>query len=221
MSKSTVKYIDEVHDHVALCIRQYPTLYKCRTFVLHHIFCVNGNGYRWENGRPWSETASPIYKTANAMIKDKRKMRDQRLGDQRLLDIVSSPRFLISEAYEESILRFRFDNSYNLALIPWVHKDSMFDFFESSRNPDLYSGHFYPMSPGYNMLDNIPNNVKPAWLAAAREMIMEILSAPKSAHSMLSYSAEQNEKVYRTNIRLAKKVSKDLNLRFGKGEYKG
>jgi len=217
MYKSNVNYIDEVHEHVALCIRQYPTLYRCRTFVLHHIFCVNGNGYSWENGRPWCVTAPPIYKTANAMIKDKKKMREQLLGGQRSLDSVNSLRFLVSEAYEESILRFRFDNSYNLALIPWVYKDLMSDFFDSSRSPNLYSEHLYPMSPGYTMLDNIPNDVKPAWLSAAREMIVEILSAPKSAHSMLSYSKEQNEKVYRTNIRLAKKVSKDLNLRFGKG----
>lgn len=40
----------KVQDTLVDCIRRYPSLYKTGGDVLHHLFCVIGNGYRWCDG---------------------------------------------------------------------------------------------------------------------------------------------------------------------------
>lgn len=40
----------DVNRTIAGMIHTFPSLFKNRTQALHHLFCVNGNGFEWENG---------------------------------------------------------------------------------------------------------------------------------------------------------------------------
>jgi hypothetical protein len=44
--------VNKVDAQVRKSMAAYPDLYDNRFDVLHHIFCVLGNGYEWVNGEP-------------------------------------------------------------------------------------------------------------------------------------------------------------------------
>lgn len=44
-----------LHRNIVESIREYPTIYEFGADVLHHIFCVIGNGFEWRNGRAVEE----------------------------------------------------------------------------------------------------------------------------------------------------------------------
>lgn len=41
---------EDLHTYLVEKIRQYPSIYPTGGEVLHHVFCVNGNGIDWVNG---------------------------------------------------------------------------------------------------------------------------------------------------------------------------
>lgn len=53
MSKVKLSSLDK---HVKQMMLNYPSIFPSRLECLHHLFCVNGNGYDWKDGImvPWS-----------------------------------------------------------------------------------------------------------------------------------------------------------------------
>lgn len=56
--------MSKVHKEIVRALRHYPDLFQTRMDVLHHMFIVNGSGYRWKRGELvyefHSEDGAPI-----------------------------------------------------------------------------------------------------------------------------------------------------------------
>jgi len=99
----------------------------------------------------------------------------------------------VSEREEEAVARLK-----NGEKVTWDEEREI----ESHRS-------YYPMSHQYSALTNIPDNVRPDWLAGAREMIRYIIEHGKGPEDGERYMDNKR------NIALAKAVEKQLNERFG------
>jgi hypothetical protein len=124
-------------------ILAYPLIYSNRTEVLHHVFCVIGNGYKWsEDG-----TVVPT---------DERSPWDQ---EEQLIKIEED-----LEAYEpfiQEILRPGMLASYLAELETVENVETLIHVRPSIEN-------IYPQSD-YALLMNVPENAKAEWKALADE----------------------------------------------------
>lgn len=212
-----IKYNDEVHEHIALSIRQYPTLYNCRTDVLEHMCCVLGNGYDWKDGRLVTDPYKKVYKSANQMIKEHRISFNEAMPAS-FKDIPKSPMSLAKDVLKETILRFKFDNAHILALVNWDTDDSIGTFFKNDMNYIYFkTGHrIYPMHKEYSTMLAIPDDARPEWVNACREMCIQIFKVDESAHYSNAYSDKDNNRNYKNNIHIADLALKNMATKFGK-----
>ena len=71
-----------VRDTVKSAIWQYPSLFHNRTEVLHHLFCVLGNGFDWEDGelvdRWQDERPDDLYERINRVDEGEAELRESR-----------------------------------------------------------------------------------------------------------------------------------------------
>ncbi len=192
--------------YVAEAIRNYPTLFKNRTDVLQHLFFVNGNGLEWVDGML-------IDRYDNAAKDRARDLRDEAAE----LAECAEPHEedgIIPEAhrryYEQQIARIRtgvrkhnllvqftIDHADMLALMPW--------------DRELHS--IYPICE-YAKMCNVPDDVKPDWLAGIREMIFALFACDVTKKRPDRTDAEhENER--QQNIAWCDKVLQDLTTRFG------
>ena len=121
-----------INDTVKLALLSYPTLFSSASDVLHHLFCVNGNGYYWENGELiGGEDTSTI--DSNALAE---KGRDN--FSQRIAKFKSDPLFKGSDntLFDEQQL-----HNYNFI----VANIDRFSSTEAIRRPKLNGG-LYPLS---------------------------------------------------------------------------
>jgi len=160
-----------------------PLLYKKRVDVLHHLFCVNGTGLEWIGG----ELVDP----------------ESEVGSDVPEDFPVDPAH--SEIKQEGIRRFneRMRAEYERRL------EVIDDLVQSD---DLrMQGGFYPLSE-YSRLMTIPDDVKPDWLAGAREVIEAIFRHEPTGER------DDTAEAHAHNVEWADKALRDIQERFGKSD---
>lgn len=201
-----------INQDIARAIRRWPTLYRCRTDVLHQWFCVNGNGMDWIDGRlssrSWSgDEPMPSVEEQIADSTDwMRKRLDEAVGDP-----VAAAKYRIMIKREAKRIAFNMENAEDLALVPWsmIYRPSAKDGF-------LPPAAIYPLCQ-YACMNEVPDDVDPEYLAAVREMIFVVFNSRANQPGISCYDEEHNLKVHGENIRFADQVLQDLARRFGDG----
>lgn len=189
-------------------IRRWPTLYACRTDVLHQWFCVNGNGMEWVNGRLVGYDSTKRMPSLKRIIADATEplRHNQKIFQD---DPEQAAKYRVLIRMEEDLIRTRYQMAEDLALITWDQGCTAGSEFPSRR--------IYPLCE-YARMNRVPDDVDPEYLAAVREMILVVFRSDPS-NTMTSYDAtpEQQTTAHQANIQFADRVLQDLALRFGDG----
>ncbi len=145
-----------IRDTVYEMMTTYPSLFKTKSDCFHHLFFVNGNGCDWVDGEivywvPEGERIEPH-------VEDEDKTIRESSGFEKNPDIND-------KRYNYIRLRTRQTNAALLFTL---------DNFDLIMETELVSfSYIYPYSPGYNLLTEMPDDVKPDW----REAIADCLFA--------------------------------------------
>lgn len=208
-----------VNEFVADAIQRYPTLFGCRTDVLHHLFCVNGNGYEWRGGElvGYPERKRSLKALLKEVDNNDAKMaemlarfdrEDEAHEELRVLNETRQAKRRLRREHEKSIITFRYKNAADLALVTWSRDhDRLLD------GPLTFRpGTIYPLCE-YAKLARVPDDVKPDWLAAVREMIFEVFaSSPRRPDGQ--FSEEHCAAEHQRNIEFASKSLESIASRF-------
>ena len=197
-----------LNDAIARDIRRWPTLYACRTDVLHQWFCVNGNGMDWVNGRLVG------YDSTKRMPSLKSRIADATEGLRTIQlscvdDAAQAAKYRVLIRKEEDRVKQAHVLADDLARVSWDH--GVFP------DPNFAPARIYPLCE-YARMNRVPDDVDPEYLAAVREMILEVFrSDPSRSLTPSGATAEQQAAAHQANIQFADRVLQDLARRFGTG----
>jgi hypothetical protein len=165
-----------------MCYKCYPTLYINELDVLNQLFFTIGNGYEWKNGQICHSGVS--LKQEYIFVKNHRNhenVRRKRIFDeskQRFLDfckaILKEPSLeYLGSVFEPETDDWRFEQQkeygkrMKYAKDPVKWRNNCY-FLDANRNLLCKA---YPISEKHSFIMNIPDNVKPDWLEAAKRTI--------------------------------------------------
>jgi hypothetical protein len=193
-----------LHQSVVNSILNWPNLFGCRTDVLEHYFCTIGNGHAWENGEL---NEQPNYENllhdATEQIQEWEKRMKPFFGDKEDIYKASLARVRVSFLADRVAAEFRIKHAEDLAYIKWSNFYLQYKVKENIAT--RLRGSVYPLCE-YSLMANVPDDVKPDWLAGVREMIYAVF-------------AEQTDyKHYDNNIKFASECLTNLHERFGSPE---
>lgn len=134
------------------CILLYPTIFKNKWDVYHHLFIVNGNGYAWKKGELVSSEKDAIPTIEEAIEKHF----EFHLGNRKLIE---SPLIWSVKACKDNIL----------LTLQWEKR--MKDFTCDRKK-------IYPICE-FSKLLNIPKNISTDWRNACNEMISWLVGNPE------------------------------------------
>ena len=124
----------------------FPTLFKDRSDALNHLFCVIGNGYRWENGALVSDQDMPPVNP----------LKDGKAFQYNLLSLRETARQLVGNKRDESYFLSIPDDKYH-------------------RHPRKERWYFYHGGVDncrpYALMFQRPENINPDWNEALTECI--------------------------------------------------
>lgn len=190
-----------LYQRVVKMIWDYPTLFKSRSDCLHHLFCVNGNGYEWEGGvlrgieegvegypvrdpdRVFRSEAEEIEAWEKLFVGNTNTEEAQSLRARRLCSVRE----------HNSKMKFRRENADLLALVQGERLK------------------IYPLCE-YACMNEVPDDVHPDYLEGVREMIFIVFDTPTS-NLGTPYTEEERQ----ANIEFASDVLTRLSKRFPKG----
>lgn len=175
----------------------WPSIHVNRFSVLHHLFCVIGNGFEWKNGE-LVETGSKgckdvsIEEAVKRIIDNELSIKD--ILSYMFLGMLSSDKDKASPFIEEEKLniindkRKRIINDINDLVsmsfrIDERQADMSYPSYEKYpyHTVELYKNYdvkFYPICE-YSRLCNLPDDIKTDWLIAARDMYNFIIHNPQ------------------------------------------
>jgi len=175
----------------------WPSIHVNRFSVLHHLFCVIGNGFEWKNGE-LVETGSKgckdvsIEEAVKRIIDDELSIKDilsyMFLGmlsndkekaspfiKDELVNVVDAERKrIINDINDLVSMSFRIDERQADMSYPSYEKYP-YHTVELYKNYDVK---FYPICE-YSRLCNLPDDIKTDWLIAARDMYNYIIVNPQ------------------------------------------
>ena len=175
----------------------WPSIHVNRFSVLHHLFCVIGNGFEWKNGE-LVETGSKgckdvsIEEAVKRIIDDELSIKDilsyMFLGmlsndkekaspfiKDELVNVVDAERKrIINDINDLVSMSFRIDERQADMSYPSYEKYP-YHTVELYKNYDVK---FYPICE-YSRLCNLPDDIKTDWLIAARDMYNYIIDNPQ------------------------------------------
>lgn len=168
MNKNNRAYT--VDDVVLCCIRKYPELYKSRVQVLRSLFLMIGTGEEWHKGRIESPKGAPIISSPYETIK--------RLREELSENIGKYPMFINDYLNENKVLEDTVNNAIKISKNKKVNFKALDEDIFHPRNivklikPEAdwvkwNFGYIYKESP----ICNLPDDIKPSWLEAARELL--------------------------------------------------
>lgn len=175
----------------------WPSIHVNRFSVLHHLFCVIGNGFEWKNGE-LVETGSKgckdvsIEEAVKRIIDDELSIKD--ILSYMFLGMLSSDKDKASPFIEEEKLNIV--NDERKRIINDINDLVSMSFRIDERQADMsypsyekypyhtvklyknYDTKFYPICE-YSRLCNLPDDIKTDWLIAARDMYNFIIHNPQ------------------------------------------
>ena len=158
----------------------YPTVEHNRLSVLNHLFLVIGNGYEWKNGElveiGVKQTKATIEKAILKIV-----TRGLKVDSLKNWFEIAEVHREINEGNEDDKYKFVSDS-----ICRDIKKDIVLTFDIENRMKDMtpYSDFerfpfkFYPICE-YSELCNLPDNIKPDWFAAAKEIYEFVVANPQ------------------------------------------
>jgi hypothetical protein len=141
-------------------VKEYPGLFPNRVRALEHLFCVYGNGYEWKNGELVG-TEMRISKKARERHEELTRAIEETVS---LLEKLGG--------HEEHCALYRLEKKAE----KWAFDNA--DLIASSPVTEVHPTYkFFLMCEEYSALLNIPDDVKPDWLEAAKETASLILNS--------------------------------------------
>jgi len=183
-----------INKAIADAIRAYPTLYQCRTDVLHQWFCVIGNGMSWKNGRLVNN-----YLENPRSLQEIIEFKTEFLRNSESVNETVDAETRAKIAKIASELTYTYDNADDLALVSWCS--------------DFPADSIYPLCE-YSKMNTVPDDVDPEYLAAVREMIFAVFES-KDIVGSFRRAPEQNEIAMKKIRDFASNVLSSLATRFG------
>jgi hypothetical protein len=178
-----------LNEHIIKVIKLYPTLFTNRTDVLHHLFCVIGNGYDWKGGR----LVAPRHQTDRRDPEENIHTYESYIAEYHYnADVHKFQEEIFRKIVEDNNerCRYRIDHAEELALTTGT------------------LSYIYPLCE-YSKMNTVPNNVKPDWLDGCVEMIFTVITTVQT-----KYYEEIN---HENNIKFAENCLHTLTQRFGEG----
>ncbi len=136
------------NDTIRELLLEYPSLFKSRGDVLHHLFCVIGNGYEWVDGelvsRYSDDRSSFTNPTDRAIDRILTRLRlnladDARSNNSHVIDVELSYKALAEINYARNAIDIRLNNY-------------------------TFEGSLYPACPDYAKLWNYPDDLSYDWM---------------------------------------------------------
>jgi hypothetical protein len=132
------------------CLMMYPAIFPNKWSVYHHWFCVNGNGYEWIEGElRYSD------EEANKPIDLKGAIEHQFGLCASEKELLTTPLKYLIARLQEGVLSLL---DVETGIVDFTPKEKL-----------------YPLCQ-YAKIMNIPDNIKPEWLEAVKEMYNYLLS---------------------------------------------
>ena len=175
----------------------WPSIHVNRFSVLHHLFCVIGNGFEWKNGE-LVETGSKgckdvsIEEAVKRIIDDELSIKD--ILSYMFLGMLSNDKEKASPFIKDELVnvvdveRKRIINDINDLVsmsfrIDERQADMSYPSYEKYpyHTVELYKNYdvkFYPICE-YSRICNLPDDIKTDWLIAARDMYNFIVHNPQ------------------------------------------
>lgn len=145
---------------VRVSMASYSCIHPTRKHVIEHFYCVNGNGYEWQNGILVDVCDDKDHDAAVRCFK--RGMSDER----------------VREIFEARSMKNRMELRKKwvgeMRKLPDEFKQRLLDL---SHDPIDHKFTIYPISE-FSMVMTIPRNVRPDWLAGAEEAVRLIEMYP-------------------------------------------
>lgn len=161
-------------DTVRNALLKYPIMYRNAFDVYHHLFCVNGNGYKWENGELVGKSDIPPISSVNEAIISYLK---ENLTDGFHIK-------LIKAAMKGNILEKHFNGVINgvenIMNIEEREKDFSAPKCETLNPRATFE--FYPLCKHAKMVC-FPDDIKEDWLEGIKKMVQLIDDNPHYATS--------------------------------------
>lgn len=183
-------------NNIRASLLYYPDIFDNALDVLHHLYCVNGNGYEWVNGelveysgREWSISIKDAidYHIANKLSKGDIRSTIDTVINRHDIDVIKLSRELSDKLSKEvtSAVNMTLDiehraNDFSIATLN-DYPDSFTCMIRerNKNNPNnmFFAWRLYPLCE-YSKLCTIPDDVKEDYLEGAEKMIEFIKSHP-------------------------------------------
>lgn len=192
-----------LHELVVSEIKNHPSIFKNRFSVLHHYFCVNGNGLEWIDGeladRYPSESNFNPYHTDKEIFDEEVRRREflENSKEKEWMKILTINEML--ESMMEHTYKYYYKHNQEI--------DYIINNAEELAKDVTVRRNIYPLCR-YAKIVNIPDDIDPKWLEVVFEVIKMILSA--------EISDRYTEKEKNHNDKYALKIKKELKERFNK-----
>lgn len=145
---------------VKVSLLSYSSIHPTRAHVVNHLYCVNGNGYEWFEGRLYDGT-DELSTAVEKMLQNG----DPETWIKKYVEEQDRKRFPGLHEMEETLEKLRkLDLKYNMPALP---------------PPERPKLHIYPICQ-YADIMNLPEDIRPDWLAGAEEALHLIETVPSS-----------------------------------------
>lgn len=151
---------------IARMITQYPMLFQDRVQCLDHLFCVIGNGYKWEKG----QLVVPKYlREEEERIKSRK---DDRPTDEQMIEMQLQTQ---TPARTKTFPDYKLSSFTQYMLVSYFRQQRALKNVDQIATAGFHEWvspnyQFYPICE-YSKFLNLPKNVQPDWLAGAEETL--------------------------------------------------
>lgn len=160
----------KLEEHIRLSILNYPTIFKNRSDVLDHLFCVIGNGYEWENGEL---VAADTNREATNKREAKKALTDWLSGTRERLGLDFDYEFSYRERKKPKESRVTFARRW--MKVRWADAYEAIEDIDNrvSETPDKS---FYPICE-YSRMCTVPDDVREDWLSGVIECCQLVIDS--------------------------------------------
>lgn len=159
----------KVKTELKYCLLTYPSLFVSTWDVYHHWFCVNGNGYEWVKGQLVDICGGKECKTVEQALEKVQRRYTKQTEEQKefLAKFKDEPKIYnkLKAIYGNDL------ETYSDRVRNWKQIS------ETLGEPTRENGKIYPLCE-YAKILNIPEDIKPDWKQAAKEMYDWLVEHP-------------------------------------------
>lgn len=186
------------------CYTHWPTLYKNRVDIIEHLFFVIGNGYEWLDGAIICDSPDSYLESIKDEEERKKNPRPEDVKRRELFKKIIEDEFTPENKKKE--LQYFLDEEDGLIT------------YERPLPDEGEPRVFYPVSKNYSAITQVPDDVRPEWLALAYEaakLLRDRSGIPDRIRAKYSQEyIKDREYTCTSNIKMGYRLVKELEERF-------